>query len=930
MEFQLLGSVSVATGSGDLALGPAKRRSLLAALLLAPNSPVTVSRLIDTLWEDEPPAHARTVVQGHVSRLRALLTENAADEYGVTLETRGATYTLSMPESLLDAHRFEELTALAREQQAPADAVLMLREALALWRGSALTGTVSSEPLQSARHTLEESRLCAVEDLAGAYGRLGEHARAAAVLRPEAVANPLRESVAAALMRHLRDAGRQSDALDWYGRTRRLLADELGVDPGPLLQAAHAAVLAGTGPVQLPAQSSPAPREQYPLNRLAPQSPNLLPRIPAGFLGREAERSALDTAATGQSPVCPVTGPAGVGKTSFAVHWAHHRAHRFPDGILFADLQGFSEGSETLPLDILREFLLALGTPPHRVPGTLPAAAALFRAASTGRRMLVLLDNAKDSAHVRQLLPGGPDCVTVVTSRNRLEALISEECARPVTLDLLAPRDGVGLLHGSVGSRRIAAEPAAALRIAELCDGLPLALRITAARLATRPLLKLGELAEELADEHRRLELLSARETGVPAALGLSVAQLAPDAALLLHMLGLHPGPDIDRFAAAALAGLDLVRTGKALALLTDAHLVQEHSAERYSLHDLVRLYAARMPRPDADGGDSGDSGDSGDGLVRLADHYIRVACRAAGLAVSGDDWTTSLPVGCHASPGAPEFGGPVGARDWLASEQANLLAVSARMASTGHQDRSWRLVKLLAPLIIWRPHVRFVEHLWRARDAAEVAGEAEGLVLVRNLLAWVLNGSGESEAGRAEAAGMPELAHELGLPGAEAMGRIVLGMSYMNLGDFDEATASFERAIPASRASGQVATEMLAHNYLGVVALHRGEPARTVELCETGLGLSDARTARPWRALLLIVQSGALLALGRPRDAYDRLAQALRAADEESFLIGVEKALEQLVAVARQLGEEADADAYGARLAEARQAFPLLGRGPA
>ncbi|WP_240799465.1 AfsR/SARP family transcriptional regulator, partial [Streptomyces sp. A0958] len=245
MEFRLLGTVCVDTLTGSLPLGPVKRRSLLAALLLHANTPVSMGRLTDCLWDDAPPLHARTVIQGHVSRLRALLMGSDAQAYGVELATLGDAYVLRVPETLLDSQRFEELLMLAREQRSPADTVLMLKEALSLWQGPALTGTYASAPLQAAAHALEESRLSTVEQLAHAYGVLGEHHRAAAVLRTEAVAHPMRESLAAGLMTALYRSGRQSEALDWFHRTRRLLADELGIDPGRELADAYAQILRG-------------------------------------------------------------------------------------------------------------------------------------------------------------------------------------------------------------------------------------------------------------------------------------------------------------------------------------------------------------------------------------------------------------------------------------------------------------------------------------------------------------------------------------------------------------------------------------------------------------------------------------------------------------------------------------------------------------
>ncbi|MER7152456.1 BTAD domain-containing putative transcriptional regulator, partial [Streptomyces lydicus] len=243
MEFSLLGPIAVTTGSGELSLGPAKRRSVLALLLLQPNTTVPLEQLIDSLWEEEPPEHARTVVQGHVSRLRATLAEGGAEAYGIELTTHGSAYLLRLPEELIDAHRFGELVALARPEAAPADAVPLLREALGLWRGPALTGTVTSPPFAAAAHALEERRLTAVEALGRAHGALGEHEQAAAILYSAAVNHPLREGLIAGLMRALFRTGRQSDALEWFHRTRRLLNEELGVDPGERLREAYEEIL---------------------------------------------------------------------------------------------------------------------------------------------------------------------------------------------------------------------------------------------------------------------------------------------------------------------------------------------------------------------------------------------------------------------------------------------------------------------------------------------------------------------------------------------------------------------------------------------------------------------------------------------------------------------------------------------------------------
>ncbi|ADI08584.1 putative AfsR-like transcriptional regulator [Streptomyces bingchenggensis BCW-1] len=648
MDFSLLGPVAVTAGTGEITLGPVKRRSLLAMLLLQPNATVPVEQLITCLWDEEPPEHARTVIQGHVSRLRATLAEAGADAYGVELITHGSAYRLRMPEQLVDSERFSELVSLARPETAPEQAVDLLRQGLDLWRGPALTGTVPSPPFAAAAHALEERRLAAVEALARAHGALGQYEMAADVLHPAAVANQLREGLIAALMLALYRIGRQSDAIAWYHRTRQLLADDLGVDPGERLRTAYEEILraaptAGrpraaaepTAQTPRPAQAQPqaqvsaqgrpqasaegqaqAPAQeqaQVPAQAAHPPTasgPQLLPRPPAGFLGRDRELTSLTRltlpadgpggpayggAPTGLPPeggITVVTGPAGVGKTGLVVYWGHAHADAFPDGRLFADLRGFSGGEAAAPAEVLRDFLHALGTPADRIPPSPEAAGALYRSLVAERRLLVVLDNAGSSAQVRPLLPGGPRSATLVTSRSRLDGLIATDAAHPVRLHALGPEDGVALLGTLLGPDRVAEDPEAAHELVALCDGLPLALRAASAQLLSRPRWRLARLATALRDERRRLALLSAEDAGVAAALRNSVARLSADDARLLRTLGTGFAREVNTAEAAALAGADPELIQDGLERLAEMHLLDEEATNRYVMSDLVKLFA--------------------------------------------------------------------------------------------------------------------------------------------------------------------------------------------------------------------------------------------------------------------------------------------------------------------------------------------------
>ncbi|MFG3239218.1 MULTISPECIES: BTAD domain-containing putative transcriptional regulator [unclassified Streptomyces] len=950
MEFRLLGTVSVDTFTGPLPLGPAKRRSLLAALLLSANTPVSIARLTDSLWDDTPPLHARSVIQGHVSRLRALLVGADAEAYGVELVTLGDAYVLRLPETLLDAQRFEELLTLARGQRSPADAVLMFKEALSLWQGPALSGAFAGRPLQAAAHSLEESRLATVEQMARAYAALGEHNRAAAVLRAEAVAHPMRESLAAALMTALYRAGRQSEALDWFHRTRRLLADELGIDPGHELADAYALILRGDpgpdagresgrnapdgqgtaarGPARpsgghggghdasgnaaaradLPTGTTgtataeppgppgdrgdapgPAPHRPLPVPSLAgePHPTDLLPRAPRGFQGRSAELAALTRAAAGEAPVCLVTGPAGVGKTALALQWAHRNAAAFPDGRLFADLRGFSDTGEPALIEVLREFLLALGVAPRRVPESAAAAAALFRSLTDRRRLLVVLDNARHSATVRPLLPGGTDCVTLVTSRHRLEGLIASDAARPVPLDVLEPPDGTALLAGVLGEDRVLAEPVAARRLAELCGGLPLALRVTAARLAGRPNWTLAGLADELADERSRLTYLDVDDTGVSAALRLTVQQLPRDAVHQLARLGHHPGSHFDPYTAAALAGTDPVVATAALERLAAAHLVTEAAPGRWVLHDLVRLYARGL---EPEGGP--------EALTGVLDHYIATALAAADTAEPGGEPCFVLPEDYRRPVAVRDFVDRATAMHWLAAERDDLALAADAARTAGLHDRAWRIILLQWPQVVWRVRDNWSPLLELALDSARAQDDAYAESRVLNLLGWVLTEEGRAAEAIALLERSPALARQAGDRLGEATALINLAVVQAEQGELDTALEDCGRAVGLAREEQDAHTEMLALQHLARMQLTANRPHEALASVRTALDLGPEHEEIARRVLLLTTSGEARLSLGEENEGILLLDRAAGEAERAGYDEGAVRALQALLRV--------------------------------
>ena len=940
MEFRLLGGVCATTGESELPLGPAKRRSVLALLLLRANSAVPMDQLIDALWDEEPPAHARTVIQGHVSRLRALLT--GAGEFGVNLVTQGPSYVFEMPKQLLDVHRFEELARLGKHRERPAEAVATLREALALWRGPALTGTVPSAALTAAAHALEETRLVAVEDLAEACGRLGDRAGAAAVLRAEAVAHPLRESLAASLMLALYQAGRQSDALDWYHRTRGLLAEELGVDPGPGLRGAYEAILRGepvgppspprvtlaradrTGtaalvltapaptPVLAPAPTAtatadradqdhradrdpPADGPRAASARHAPSAsegtaPRLLPRGVRGFLGRDEELREIGRIVR-DGAIALVIGPAGVGKTALALQWAYGGQARYPDGTLFADLRGFG-GAPVEPVEIVREFLLALGVPARRMPESAAAAFALYRTLTEERELLVVLDNARKADQVRSLLPAGPGSAVLVTSRLRLGGLIVEELARPVQVDVLGPAPAAELLAAAVGADRVSAEPAAAAQLARLCDGLPLALRITAAQLAARPRWRLADLASELANEQRRLALLSlddCEDAGVAAALRLTVQGLPCEALRLFSQLGVVPGTDLDRHAASALLDRGPAVAAEALDRLAGAHLITEYAPGRYSLHDLVRLYARGL---------HADEG----ALLRLLDSYTVTALAASAAAEPDDKPCCVLPADFRAPYAVREFADRDAAFEWYAAEQDNLAAAVAAAVAAGHEDRAWRLAVLQWPHVVWHIHDGWAPMLRHAVEASRRLDDPDAESRVRALLGWVLTREGRLSEALVELEIAPALAARAQDPSSEATALVNLAVALDRGGVTDVSLGHVSRAVELAREAQDIFTELLALHHRTRQLLDRGDAA-AAERCtayalslrggENTTGLIAAR-----QTLLRLGRAEALVALGDRTAAEAAIRRALADATRNGFSEAVTSARSQLGAL--------------------------------
>ncbi|TDP89913.1 AfsR/SARP family transcriptional regulator [Labedaea rhizosphaerae] len=613
MELRLFGEVQLRAGGRLRDLGTPRQHAVLAVLAVDAGRPVPIEVLVDRVWDEDPPAAARNVLYSHLSRIRRLLAE--AGEMSVNLTRRGGGYVLEIDPDDVDLHRFTHLVERgSAANHGDAERAAALTEALDSWQGTPLAG-ITGEWAEQVRTTWHRRRVEAAVQWSELQLRLG---RAALVLSriPDLVTEyPLAEPLEALFMKALHAVGRGAEAIERFAIVRRRLADQLGVEPGAELRALHAALLRD----ELPATAS---------GGYAGVTPAQLPADTRGFAGRRAELGELDRVLAEDDTAARtvvLSGTAGVGKTTLAIHWAHTARARFPGGQLYVNLRGFDpSGAPVTPSEAVRGFLEAFEVPRDRLPSTLEAQIGLYRSLLATHPVLVVLDNARDVEQVRPLLPGAPGCLAVVTSRDQLRGLVTTG-AHPVAVDLLDRDEAFAVLHERIGAARVAAEPGAVDEIIDLCARLPLALAVVAARAATHPRFRLAALADQLREARGGLDEFADTDpaTDPRAVFSWSYRRLSPAAARLFRQLGLHPGPDIGVAATASLAGRPV---RPELTELARAHLITEHAAGRYSCHDLLRAYAAELVYA------NDSAADRHDAVERVLGHYVHTAYLADGF----------------------------------------------------------------------------------------------------------------------------------------------------------------------------------------------------------------------------------------------------------------------------------------------------------
>ncbi|GLZ79536.1 SARP family transcriptional regulator [Actinorhabdospora filicis] len=810
----------VHTGDTTAHVDGSKQRALLGALIARAGRAVSTDALTTALWGDSPPASPRKAITWHIGQVRELL--DRPDR----LTWRGGGYVLSAEPGEIDAARFEELrtaglTALRDDD--PATAADRFAEALGLWRGEAYADVPEHAVPDGEATRLEGLRLDVLAHRITADLDLGRHDALVPELTGLVAAHPLDEGFRARLMLALYRSGRRADALEVYREGRRLLVSELGLEPGPELRAMEQTVLAGESVADEPARTT---------------GPAELPAAPRAFTGREDDIAGLLAVFDDPGAVCAVAGPGGIGKSALALHVAHKLAPRFPDGQLYVNLHGTTPDVKSLaPEEVLGRFLRSL-------LGEAPAAAldveelaGRFRSATAGKRLLIVIDDARDAAQVRPLLPGSPTCAVIVTGRRLLSTLDEAVLHR---LEVLPERESLAVLSRLVGERRVAAEPTAARDITRHCDGLPLALIVAAARLRSRPRASLASLAVRLGAEDARLGELALDDRAVRASLAVSHRELAEEvdgarAARLFGLLGVADTPDLTVPVAAALADVGDPAAGELLGRLVDAQLLDEHD-ERFRLHDLVRLFAKEqgVPREEAV-----------DAFERVLGHYAGFARRILGVFEPSATFRREFRVSAAERPG-PSPADREEALRWLRAEVDNLHAV-LRQATTMpperaaqavtisflvklplHYAKAWgdmRTIALQAIAVadaLGDPELRLTSH----RDLAEmllplnlvdealvhlgIALESVRLMDERSGEASILGitGAAYRRLGRYQEALVMfgqgvEKAREYGLAQVEAATLVEMGFLYAKLDDRDAALDAQERAAVIAESLG-------------------------------------------------------------------------------------------------------------------------------
>ena len=794
--FRILGTVEVEGPSGRVPIPPGRQQVVLASLLLEANQVVSTEYLVDVLWDDRPPDTARTQVQICVSRLRKSLADAGVD---APITTRPPGYLMRVDADLVDVHLFTRQVARARElarAEQQADAAALLRSAVGMWRGPCLSG-LANRGLRTRALRLDEERLSAIEMCLDLELGLGRHGQLVGEISTLVRDHPLRERLRAQLMLALYRSGRQAEALDTYREGRDLLIEELGLEPGEDLRALEAAILAGE-PTLVPERAVEQPAPASP----RPQVPRQLPADTADFIGDETLlREAESVLVRGGRAVgvVVIVGRPGVGKSTLAAHIGHRLAdEHFPDGQLYCDLRG-TRAEPSAALEVLGRFLLALGIPGPVIPPTLDERVEMYRTLLAGKRVLVVLDDAVTEGQVVPLLPGSSSCAVLVTTRTRLTGVPG---ARQIELDVLGPQQSLELLGRVVGGARVAAEPEAAAALVRTVGGLPLALRIIAARLAARPHWTLASMVHRLASERHRLDELAHGEMTIRASLSLTHDGLDRVTRRLFALLSLAEGPTLPGWLAGAAIDDDRPFPSDLLEPLVDVQMLDVAAVERtgefrYRYQDIIRLFA----REQVTAADAPEAA-----VRRMLGGWLSLAGQAH-QRVYGGDYTRLVGTATRWHPPAAYADQVlVDPLDWMDGEQANLCAAVVQAARAGMDELAWELAVTLATLFEARGYLDDWKNTHDvALAATRAVGNQRGTAALLSSLGTMYINQGRPAESRVALEASLELFSELDDPLGLALCRRDLGLLTRQAGDDDGAMALYTASMADFDRAGDV-----------------------------------------------------------------------------------------------------------------------------
>ncbi|MFJ8888067.1 BTAD domain-containing putative transcriptional regulator [Streptomyces sp. NPDC102402] len=903
LRFEVLGLLRAWQGGEPVEVGPLKRQAVLAALLLNRGAAMSHERLLDAVWGAHPPPGGRKVLPTHVNALRRVLDPAGTPPAESVIRSGKGWYRFAVEHVRIDTEDLDGLgnAALATAASGhPATAVAELDTVLALFRGEPLAGLPGPfarderQRLQERRRALRLERLrCLV-----LLRRFGEALDDLGGLPESSVADRYDEALRALRIRALYGCGRQAEALAAYEDMRVRLRDELGADPGEELRRVHEAVLHQDGAFLSPLVPAPA----------APRTPAELPHDVAGFAGRTGELARLDAllpyerdrdGSANTVVISAIGGAAGIGKTALAVHWAHLVRDRFPDGQLYVNLHGFDH--DRLPLEpgeALELLLRGLGLAASEIPPDHESQGRVFRTLLAERRMLVLLDNAASAGQVRPLLPAGPHCCVVVTSRNRLGDLVVRDGAQALSLDLLQPDEARALLGRALGSGRVDDDGGAVDDLVRLCGSLPLALRLAAARLAGDPALRTADLVTELT-EGDKLEAL-APDGGVDSplrtAFSVSYGVLPAGARRLFRLLGLFSGSDFTAAAAAALSDCPFTQARRLLGVLASAHLIEPAAAGRYRFHDLLREYAHDRALAEE------TETERGAALERLVLWYLLAVRETAGTALFPelpDELRLAEP------PGMPSTAEP---DQWLKAEGSNLLAVIGHADRHGPRPATWHLTSAL--------FTHFWTHLprktWQAvaqtaLDAAEAEKDLFGQSAMLSSLAAARWDRGHVRQAMVLATQALEISRRIGWAAGEASALGLRGFAEWSMAELGRAFDDFTAGLRFFRRTGVRQFEGFGLTGLGMTCRDLGRLDEAAGHLERAVALGTE--VRAWNSRSSVqILGGVYWELGRFSDGLGLLGPAMEADDRAGYRDGHAMMLDAVARIRLDLGGHEEA----------------------